>query len=82
MYEVIRWISLVMCWVATGMNIYAMIRLNRTRTQLELSRVRCEEITQAYVVARRDYEDLRNKLILKYGLRTSMKENNNETDAL
>ena len=35
MIEVIRWISIVMCWVACGMNIYAMIRLNRTRKWYE-----------------------------------------------
>ena len=35
MFRVIQWISIVMCWVATGMNIYAMIRLNRCREWYE-----------------------------------------------
>lgn len=35
MFRVIQWISIVMCWVATGMNIYAMIRLNRCRKWYE-----------------------------------------------
>ena len=35
MFEVIRWASIIMCWIATGMNIYAMIRLNRCRKWYE-----------------------------------------------
>ena len=35
MYEVIRWISLVMLWCACGLNIFAMIRLSRTQRELE-----------------------------------------------
>lgn len=35
MFRVIQWASIVMCWVATGMNIYAMIRLNRCRKWYE-----------------------------------------------
>ena len=35
MFSVIQWISIVLCWVATGMNIYAMIRLNRCREWYE-----------------------------------------------
>ena len=30
MYEVIRWISIVLMWLAVGMNLYAMVRCNRT----------------------------------------------------
>jgi hypothetical protein len=30
-----QWVSIVMCWVATGLNIYAMIRLNRCRKRYE-----------------------------------------------
>lgn len=29
--KIMQWVSIVMCWVATGLNIFAMIRLNRTR---------------------------------------------------
>ena len=35
MLRVIQWISIVMCWFATGLNIYAMVRLNRTRKWYE-----------------------------------------------
>lgn len=33
--EIIRWISIGLMWFATGLNIYAMIRLNRTRERYE-----------------------------------------------
>ena len=35
-YEILRWVSLVMLWVACGFNVYAMIRLKRTQRELEL----------------------------------------------
>lgn len=33
MFEVIRWISIVLMWLAVGMNLYAMVRCNRTYKQ-------------------------------------------------
>jgi hypothetical protein len=33
MIVVLQWISIVLCLLATGMNILAMIRLNRTRKE-------------------------------------------------
>lgn len=33
--RIFQWISIVMCWFATGLNIYAMICLNRTRKRYE-----------------------------------------------
>ena len=33
--RILQWISIVMCWVAIGMNIYAMIRMKRTQRELE-----------------------------------------------
>lgn len=35
MFEIIRWISVALCWVAIGINIYAMVRLQRTRREPE-----------------------------------------------
>lgn len=35
MYEVIRWISIVLMWLAVGMNIYAIYRLYRSRKRYE-----------------------------------------------
>ena len=29
MYEVIRWVSIVLMWIAVGMNLWAMTRCNR-----------------------------------------------------
>lgn len=36
MYEVIRWISIVLMWIAVAMNLWAMTRCNRTYKQYKL----------------------------------------------
>lgn len=79
--EIIRWISIVMCWVAIGMNIFAVIRLNRCRKRyekkendLDAERKYCTVLMSAcnnYIKARQ--EEL--KSIIE-------EENENETDAL
>ena len=37
MYEIIRWISLAMLWVALGLNIFSMVLNLRTRKRLKAS---------------------------------------------
>ena len=34
-YEIIRWFSMVLMWLATALNLYALIRLKRTQRELE-----------------------------------------------
>lgn len=33
--KIMQWVSIVMCWAACGLNIFAMIRLNRCRKWYE-----------------------------------------------
>ena len=35
MFEVIRWFSIVLMWIATGMNVYTFVRCNRTWKRYE-----------------------------------------------
>ena len=34
-YEIIRWFSMVLMWLATALNLYAFIRLKRVQRELE-----------------------------------------------
>lgn len=62
--RILQWVSIVMCWVAVGMNIFAMIRLNRTRkwyekkeNELEAEREYCTALISAcnnYIKARQE----------------------------
>lgn len=37
-FEIIRWFSIALCWIATGLNIIGLIRLNRTARALDRMR--------------------------------------------
>ena len=45
MYEVIRWISMGLMWLATGLNVYAMVRCVRARKELEVQ----TKLMEAYI---------------------------------
>ena len=71
--NVLYWISIVLMWVATAMNVYAFIRGTWNYKNLKETRERYEEAIERYEEAVDKYYDQ----ITKYA-----KENNNETDAL
>jgi hypothetical protein len=48
MYEVIRWSSIVLMWIATGMNIYAMVRLNQSRKHYEKKEKQVDALEEYY----------------------------------
>lgn len=55
MYEVIRWISIGLMWLAVGMNLYAMVRCNRTYKQYR-SLIKEVEAWVAYKKERGDWK--------------------------
>lgn len=83
MFKVIQWISIVLCWVAVGMNIYAMIRLNRCRKWYEKKNIELNvkedelKATEKYfltmIAACTEFLEVARK---------EKEKNNNETDAL
>ena len=65
MFEVIRWISIFLMWVAVGMNLYAMVRCLRTEKKLHRLEECYTNAIETYNTSREAYEALRDRLLNK-----------------